>query len=74
MVGKHDNAIRCVEYSTDMNCIITGSWDSTVKLWDTRSPRNIGSYTQPDKVIFYIFIKRDLMHYHLICCISCIAY
>lgn len=49
-VGTHDAAIRCVEYSPDVNCVITGSWDCTVKLWDPRNPSAVGSLSQPDKV------------------------
>lgn len=59
IVGTHDNAIRAVEYSPEVNAILTGSWDSTAKLWDPRSPRCMGTYTQPEKVKF-IFILRIL--------------
>ncbi|XP_005089574.1 mitotic checkpoint protein BUB3 [Aplysia californica] len=50
VVGTHDAPIRCVEYSPDVNLVITGSWDSTVKLWDPRNPSAVGSLSQPDKV------------------------
>ena len=49
-VGTHDAPIRCVEYCPDVNVIISGSWDSTVKLWDPRTPCSAGSFSQPDKV------------------------
>ena len=32
----HDSAVRCVEYSSEINAIVTGSWDATVKTWDAR--------------------------------------
>lgn len=48
--GTHENAIRCVEYSPDINCVVTGSWDSTVKIWDPRQNTCTGTYSQPDKV------------------------
>ncbi|XP_041368804.1 mitotic checkpoint protein BUB3-like isoform X2 [Gigantopelta aegis] len=50
VVGKHEAPIRCVEYCSDENVIVTGSWDSTVKLWDPRAPCCSGSFAQPDKV------------------------
>lgn len=49
-VGTHDAPIRCVEYCPDVNVIITGSWDSSVKLWDPRTPCSAGTFPQPDKV------------------------
>lgn len=51
VVGTHDNAVRAVEYSPEVNGILTGSWDASAKLWDPRSPRCVGTYTQPDKVL-----------------------
>lgn len=50
LVGKHDEAVRCVEYAPDVNVIVTGSWDQTVKLWDPRTPCCAGTFSQPDKV------------------------
>jgi len=51
-VAKHDNAVKCLEYSKDINAVISGSWDKTVRLWDprTRDSRHQFSSTQPDKV------------------------
>ncbi|KHJ84164.1 nucleoporin GLE2 family protein [Oesophagostomum dentatum] len=36
-MGGHSNAIRCMEYNEKGQVIVTGSWDSTVKLWDARA-------------------------------------
>ncbi|KAI4459662.1 mrna export factor and bub3 [Holotrichia oblita] len=49
-VGTHSNAIRCVEYCSEVNGIITGSWDHHLKLWDPRTSLCNGSYNQGDKV------------------------
>ncbi|XP_046366229.1 mitotic checkpoint protein BUB3-like [Haliotis cracherodii] len=49
-VGSHEAPIRCVEFCNEVNVVITGSWDSTVKLWDPRTPCCAGSFSQPDKV------------------------
>jgi len=48
--GTHEAAIKCVEYSSEVNTIVTGSWDSTIKTWDARAPTCTGTYSQPDKV------------------------
>jgi len=51
VVGRHENAVKCVEYSSDNNVIVTGSWDGSVKVWDERSQSPcVGTHTQPDKV------------------------
>uniref|UniRef100_A0AAY5KQK6 Mitotic checkpoint protein BUB3 n=2 Tax=Esox lucius TaxID=8010 RepID=A0AAY5KQK6_ESOLU len=50
IVGTHDAAIRCVEYCPEVNVMVTGSWDRSVKLWDPRTPCNAGTFTQPEKV------------------------
>ncbi|MPC46173.1 Mitotic checkpoint protein BUB3 [Portunus trituberculatus] len=50
VVGSHDAPIRCVEFCPEVNTIITGSWDSNIKLWDPRGPREAGTFQQPNKV------------------------
>ncbi|KAK3529283.1 hypothetical protein QTP70_025733 [Hemibagrus guttatus] len=49
IVGTHDCPIRCVEYCPEVNVMVTGSWDMSVRLWDPRTPCNAGTFTQPDK-------------------------
>lgn len=50
IVGTHDAPIRCVEYCSEVNVMVTGSWDRSVRLWDPRTPCNAGTFTQPEKV------------------------
>ena len=52
VVGRHDDAVRCVEFCHDVNLVATGSWDGTVKLWDPRAGGApcTGTFNQPDKV------------------------
>ncbi|ESO09203.1 hypothetical protein HELRODRAFT_156412 [Helobdella robusta] len=50
VIGTHAAPIKCVEFSSEHNVIITGSWDSNVKLWDPRSPTTVTSLLQSNKV------------------------
>ncbi|CAN7999283.1 unnamed protein product [Ixodes pacificus] len=50
VVGQHTAPVRCIEYCPDVNVVISGSWDSTVKLWDPRSPTNAGTFNQAERV------------------------
>lgn len=50
VLGSHDNAVRCVEYSNEVNVVLSGGWDGNVKMWDTRSSQCVGTLPQPDKV------------------------
>ena len=44
LVGTHDASIRCVEYCPEVNVVVTGPWDQTVKLWHPRTPCNAGTF------------------------------
>jgi len=50
VMGSHEAPVRAVVYSPDVNCVLTGSWDATVKMWDPRASRNVNTFQQPDKV------------------------
>lgn len=50
VLGSHDNAVRCVEYSNEVNVVLSGGWDGNVKMWDTRTSQCVGTLPQPDKV------------------------
>ncbi|RUS86307.1 hypothetical protein EGW08_005951 [Elysia chlorotica] len=60
VIGTHTAPIRCVEYAPDVNMVVTGSWDSTIKLWDPRSPTLVGTFPQLAKVILIIIIQTPL--------------
>lgn len=40
LAGTHDAPSRCVEYCSEVNVVVTGPWDQTVKLWHPRTPCN----------------------------------
>ncbi len=49
-VGTHNDAIRCVDYARDMNAVVTGSWDTYVKVWDVRQKSQVTNAPQSEKV------------------------
>ena len=51
-VGSHDSAIRCVVYSPELDLIVTGSWDKSIKLWDIRQKSCIGTYDQNNEAVY----------------------
>lgn len=52
IIGTHNDAIKCVEMATKVNGILTGSWDKTLKLWDTREKECIGTYEQNNGKVY----------------------
>lgn len=47
ILGTHNDAINCVEMVTEMNSILTGSWDSKIKLWDVRTKECVNIFENP---------------------------
>lgn len=60
VVGQHTAPVRCIEYCPDVNVVISGSWDSTVKLWDPRSPTNAGTFNQAERVLALLSVVAGL--------------
>ncbi|KAL5239101.1 hypothetical protein ACI65C_006511 [Semiaphis heraclei] len=51
-VAAHDAPVRTCHWfeSTSYTCIMTGSWDKTLKFWDLRSERPITTINLPERV------------------------
>jgi len=50
-VGAHEAPIKCVRWiETGGGILITGSWDKTVKYWNTTSPNPLGTLQLPERV------------------------
>ncbi|XP_057831969.1 mitotic checkpoint protein BUB3.1 isoform X2 [Cryptomeria japonica] len=52
ILGKHDSVVSCVEFSQSTGHIMTGSWDKTLRLWDSRANGGVSSnkHVQPGAV------------------------
>lgn len=49
VLGSHEGAVKCVEYSDFTGLVVSGSWDSSIKMWDPRAPKALaGSTTVQD--------------------------
>lgn len=49
-VAAHDAPIKEMFYVGDKNVLVTGSWDKTLRYWDLRSDRHVGSVNLSDRV------------------------
>mmetsp|Transcript_12066 Transcript_12066/g.24264 ORF Transcript_12066/g.24264 Transcript_12066/m.24264 type:complete len:344 (-) Transcript_12066:2458-3489(-) len=49
-VAQHDAPIRHCAYISQMNMLVTGSWDKTLKYWDLRSPNPVHTQQLPERV------------------------
>lgn len=61
IVGSHSAAVRTVEVAPETNAIVTGGWDSMVKMWDSRSPSEVGTFPQPDRVYTMAIVNSTLV-------------
>ena len=50
VVGLHDKPIRAVRFAPHANLILSGSWDSTLRLWDPRTAAAVATLSQPERV------------------------
>ncbi|CAG8566193.1 WD40 repeat-like protein [Rhizophagus irregularis] len=64
IVGLHDKAVKCVEYSLEKHMIVSGSWDCTIRLWDIRKKDALfGQYEIGDGAKVFAL---SLVHYKLV--------
>jgi len=59
VIGNHQNAISCVEHSSSIGCYITGSWDATISVWDSRAANPRVAHAQPGKKVFAMSTSKD---------------
>ncbi|KAH9254648.1 hypothetical protein BASA81_007405 [Batrachochytrium salamandrivorans] len=49
-VGRHDSGVKTVHWIQDMNFLVTGGWDKTVRYWDLRQPNPVETLQMPERV------------------------
>jgi len=49
-IGQHDAPINFCQFVPEISCIVTGSWDKTLKFWDGRSPNPAFSTNLPERL------------------------
>lgn len=50
-VAEHAAPIKCVSCVPQLQCLVTGSWDQTVKFWDMRQASPVHQLQLPHKVL-----------------------
>jgi cell cycle arrest protein BUB3 len=51
ILGRHNAAIRCCDWISANNTLVTGSWDKTMKIWDQRlQTAEVMSIDVPERV------------------------
>ncbi|KAL4375933.1 hypothetical protein GQ457_02G016320 [Hibiscus cannabinus] len=59
-VAMHDTPIKEVAWIPEMNLLATGSWDKTLKYWDTRQSNPVNTQQLPDRC-YALTVKYPLM-------------
>lgn len=53
-IGNHDAPVSCVRFvncgPTSTECLVTGSWDKSIKYWDMRQPQPVSTIMMPERV------------------------
>ncbi|XP_055381365.1 mitotic checkpoint protein BUB3 [Condylostylus longicornis] len=59
ILGSHEATIKCVEYASQINGILSGSWDKTMKLWDSRDKQCVGTYEQSNGKVYSMDVNDE---------------
>eukprot|EP01113_Clastostelium_recurvatum_P025983 TRINITY_DN3119_c0_g1_i2.p1 TRINITY_DN3119_c0_g1~~TRINITY_DN3119_c0_g1_i2.p1 ORF type:complete len:345 (+),score=70.76 TRINITY_DN3119_c0_g1_i2:65-1099(+) len=49
-VAQHSAPIKSIHWIEELQTVVTGSWDKTIKYWDTRSPTAVSTVNLPERV------------------------
>jgi len=61
-LGEHSGPVSRTSYSTEINALITGSWDRTIKIWDPRASEPLQStHAQPERIYNMDIVGKTLV-------------
>ena len=49
-IGQHDAPVRTLNFIPEMNVLISGSWDRSLRVWDMRTPNPVGQLALSERV------------------------
>jgi len=49
-IGAHDMPVSFTSFCSDINCLVTGSWDKSVRFWDGRQSAPVFKIDMPERV------------------------
>lgn len=58
-IGQHDAPIKAVSWVDDLQMVLTGSWDKTLRFWDGKSPNTVHTTQLPERV-YCMDVKKNL--------------
>jgi WD40 repeat protein len=58
-LGKHGNSVSCLTFSPDGRFLISGSWDSTVRIWDMATRGEVRTLRGHTKAVWTVGISKD---------------
>lgn len=49
-IGQHNAPIKTINWVSNLNCVLTGGWDNSLRYWDGRSPNAVCTVPLNEKV------------------------
>eukprot|EP00898_Chlorokybus_atmophyticus_P008820 jgi/Chlat1/893/Chrsp107S01332 len=59
-VAMHDAPIRDLAWVPEMNCLVTGSWDKTIRYWDLRQQTPVHTQQLPER-LYSLSVRHPLL-------------
>lgn len=61
-LGQHSNSVSALSYAREINTLISGSWDQSLRFWDPRAPKaEVSNHTLPERVYHMDVVNNTLV-------------